>query len=157
MKYRFPIFILFVFCHGCFSIKGAKENKTGKADPDQIQTDFKWFENGYRDYHPDETAIAKLRTRLPLYRIIIFAGTWCPDTQRILPGFYKAIDEAGYPREHTTLYLLDKKMRSAEKLEEKYHVHSVPTFIILKNEEEAGRIVENPKANIETDFANIVR
>lgn len=157
MKYGFRILILCVFCCGCSSIKGAKEIKTGKADPNQIQTDFKWFEKGYRDYHPDETAIARLKAKLPAYRILIFAGTWCPDTQRILPGFYKAIDEAGYPRENTSLYLLDKKRHSAERLEEKYQVHSVPSFIILKNGEETGRIVENPKAGIEADLAELAR
>jgi thiol-disulfide isomerase/thioredoxin len=138
-------------------MQGKKGIQTGKADPTQVQNDFKWFDNGYKNYRPDKAAINKLKATLPEYKIIIFAGTWCPDTQRILPAFYKAIDQAGYPRENTSLYLLDKKMRSAEKLEEKYQIYSVPTFILMKNNVETERIVENPKASIEADLAAILK
>jgi hypothetical protein len=138
-------------------MQGEKSIQIDKADPTQVQKDFKWFEEGYKNYQPDKTAISSLKTKLPGYRIIIFAGTWCPDTQRILPGFYKVIDQAGYSRENTTLYLLDKKMRSAEKEEEKYQVHSVPAFILLKNNVETERIIENTKASIEADLAAMLK
>jgi hypothetical protein len=138
-------------------MQGEKGIQTGKADPAQVQNDFKWFDDGYKNYQPDKAAVSSLKATASEYRIIIFAGSWCPDTQRILPGFYKAIDQAGYSRQNTTLYLLDKKMRSAEKLEEKYQVYSVPTFILLKNNVETGRIVENPKASIEADLAAILK
>jgi hypothetical protein len=157
MRNRFLIFTLLILCPGCASILGEKRIQTGKADPAQIERDFKWFDDGYKNYQPDKDAVSSLKTKLPEYRIIIFGGTWCPDTQRILPGFYKTIDQSGYSRENTVLYLLDKKMRSAEKLEEKYQVNSVPTFILLKNNVETGRIIENPKASIETDLAVILK
>jgi hypothetical protein len=156
MRYRFLLMALSL-CSGCASMQGGNEDQTGKADPAQIQKDFKWFDEGYKNYQPDDVAVSRLKARLPEYTIIIFAGTWCPDTQRILPGFYKVIDQAGYSRENTTLYLLDKKLRSAEKAEEKYQVHSIPAFILLRNNVETGRIVEDPKTSIEADLAAIVK
>jgi hypothetical protein len=157
MNLKCLVFSLFFFYCSCASTKKGQDIKPGETDPSQIQNNFKWFQNGYKAYHPDISSIRKLKESLPSYRIIIFAGIWCTDTQRLLPEFYKTIDEAGYSRDNTTLYLVDHKIHSPEKLEDTYHVKSIPAFIILKDEKEIARIVENPKTTIEDDLAKIVK
>ena len=149
-------YLIFFLC-SCASMEKTQDIKTGKTDPSQVQKDYKWFRVGYDSYHPEKSSINKLKESLPAYRIIIFGGTWCPDTQELLPSFYKTIDEAGYSRSNTTLYLIDHNFQSPERMEDTYHIKSIPTFIILKNDIEIGRIVENPKNSIEESLAEIAK
>jgi thioredoxin-related protein len=157
MKLNLYLFIILSFFLSCASTEKEQEIKTGKSDLIELRNNFEWFRTGYYTYHPDPSFISKLKVSLQPYRIIIFGGTWCRDTQRLLPQFYKAIDEAEYPEENTTLYLVDRKIHSPEKLEETYRVKSIPAFIILKDERETGRIVENIKNSIEEDLSEIVK
>ena len=85
--------------------------------------------------------------------LLVFAGTWCSDTQNLLPKFYKSLDDAGIARERVKLYLLDEQKNSPEQLEKQYQVVSVPTFIVLQNGKELGRIVESVQQSIEADLA----
>jgi thiol-disulfide isomerase/thioredoxin len=150
------LIVIILFLQSCASKQASRNIETGKANPDQLQSDYNWFSKGYKKYKPDVASVNTLKSSLGSYRIIIFGGTWCPDTQRQLPAFYKVIDEAGFPRQNTALYLVDHSKHSPERQEENYQIKSIPVFILMKDGNEKGRIVESPKVSLEKDLAAIV-
>jgi hypothetical protein len=53
--------------------------------------------------------------------------------------------------------MLDEQKQSPDGLEKKYKVSNVPTFIVLKDGEEKGRVVESVKVSLEKDLYELMR
>jgi len=60
---------------------------------------------------------------------VIFGGTWCEDTQNLLPLFYKLIEQSKYPKRKITLVGVDREKKSGNDLSEKYKITNVPTLL----------------------------
>ena len=88
--------------------------------------------------------------------ITVFFGTWCPDSRRQVPRFFRVADRAGIAPESIRLYALDRTKKSSDGLTDKYRIEKVPTFIFLKNGDEIGRITESPTTTIEGDMLAIL-
>ncbi|GAL84379.1 thioredoxin-like protein [Sporocytophaga myxococcoides] len=150
------ILIAVIAINNCIAQSSGEKDLTGKTDIKEVNSNFPWFSEGYNLYQPDTTIIKPLSDKGSKLSFIVFGGTWCGDTQRELPKFYKITDEANIKKEKITLYLLNHDKKSPEKLEKKYKIHSIPTFIILINGKEAGRIVESPQNTLEKDLLEIL-
>lgn len=122
------------------------------------ESDFAWFTRGSKAYVPDSVTVAYLKKQLPNYEIIVLMGTWCEDSQNLVPKLHKVLQAAGYPMEKYTMYGVDRA-KTAKYVEHKlYKVEKVPTIILSKDHNEVGRIVETlTKKNIESDLAAIIR
>lgn len=116
-----------------------------------------WFSENYNSYIYDTASIEVLK-RIPAgYHFIIVGGTWCTDTHREMPRFYKVIDDAAIPRDRVKVFFVDRDLQSPDMVGKKYKIKRIPTFIILDGEKEKGRIVEKPKASLEKDIVKIVK
>ncbi|EDP98322.1 thioredoxin family protein [Kordia algicida OT-1] len=121
-----------------------------------------WFSTNYEAYQPDAIITKKLQRKLKKYNITIFMGTWCGDSKREVPRFYKVLEAASFPESKLQVIGLNNA-RSAYKQgpngEEKgLNIHRVPTFIVYnKKGKEIGRIVEHPVESLEADLLKIVR
>lgn len=115
-----------------------------------------WYGEGYADYRPNAETVKQLSAKLtPEYKILVFGGTWCGDTQYLLPKFYKVMD-AVQPHPAVTLVLVDRDKKSGEGIEKNYAIERVPTFIVLYNGVEKGRVVESVANTIEDDLLAII-
>ncbi|WMJ74193.1 thioredoxin family protein [Cytophagaceae bacterium ABcell3] len=128
----------------------------GKTEYKELQT-FEWYELGYENYRPKKRVVNDLGNDLNQFQVLIFGGTWCPDTQKLLPHFYKVLHDAGYPLDDVSLYLLDFDKSSPEGEEENYAIKYIPTLVLMKDGEEVGRIVERVKKSVEVDLREIIR
>lgn len=117
---------------------------------------FDWFRRGYDNYVPNASALEVLRQKSNGISFLVFGGTWCEDTQNLLPVFVKVTDAAGISRNRITLYFTDRDKHSPEGLENQYGVTRVPTFIMVRNGVELGRITESVSQSIEADLADIL-
>jgi thiol-disulfide isomerase/thioredoxin len=117
-----------------------------------------WFIKGYDSYNPDNDVINQLNA-IPkdILTIKIVLGTWCPDSRREVPRFMRVIDLWQYPAEKITFIGVDNAKLSPVGEYESLNIERVPTFIIYKNNIEAGRIIENPKTSLEQDMVNILK
>lgn len=129
----------------------------GYTDEQQLASEFEWFRQGYASYSPDSADVKQLSTALVPYTLLVFGGVWCGDTKRLLPKFYKTLDQAGISHDKVKLYLVNEKKRSHEKLEKNYTIKWVPVFIILKDGKEVGRITEKTEVSIEADLFNLIK
>ena len=113
-----------------------------------------WFDNGYQSYQLDSAAIANID--LNEMEILTFMGTWCSDSQREIPHFYRILDEIDYPNNKMTLIAIDEDKANPEKPINEWSIEYVPTIIFIKNEKEIGRIVEAPAETLEKDMLQIL-
>jgi thiol-disulfide isomerase/thioredoxin len=117
---------------------------------------YPWYNTGYEAYTPNKEAVAQLDKAFTAeHKLLVFGGTWCSDTQNLLPKFYKAMDAMQQSPE-IQLVMVDMKKESGENIEKGYSIEYVPTFIVLKNDKEIGRVVETVKESIEADLASIL-
>lgn len=124
----------------------------------EADTTFKWFPTNFKYAQPAKNAIEIFNQQKNYFKLIVFGGTWCEDTQNLLPLFYKLIEKSEYPQKKITLVGVDRQKQSGNELSAKYHIKNVPTFIVLKNDgSEVGRVVEYGKYNeIDRELAEIV-
>jgi thiol-disulfide isomerase/thioredoxin len=116
-----------------------------------------WYIKGYDEYQPDKQVVGKLALiNKENLSIKIVMGTWCPDSRREMPRFMKILDLWGFPLEEVTFIGVDNTKVAPVGDYEKLGIERVPTFIILENKVEAGRIIENPVTSLEQDMLNIL-
>lgn len=118
-----------------------------------------WFSTVYNSYEPDEIVVGELKNFLTDITIKLFLGTWCGDSKREVPRFLKVLNAAGFPESQLDMIALSSKpgmyKKSPENYETGLNIHRVPTFIIYKNKEEVGRIIESPVETLEKDLLSI--
>jgi thiol-disulfide isomerase/thioredoxin len=83
-------------------------------------------------------------------------GTWCPDSRREVPRFMRILDLWQFPPGKVTFIGVDNTKLAPVGDFDRLEIERVPTFIILKNNVEAGRIIENPETSLEQDIINIL-
>ncbi len=115
-----------------------------------------WFKSGYDSYEPSAEALETIKKNISEYEIIGFMGTWCGDSRREVPKFFKLLDAAGYDLSKLTMVGVDRSKTTPENLEEGHNITRVPTFIFMKNGKEVNRFVEYSQESLEEDVAKIV-
>lgn len=133
-------------------LKGIINKGTLDSDSNYI-----WLSRDMKYIKPSETAVATFKTQKNKFNLIVFGGTWCEDTQNLLPKFYKLIEKSEYPEKNIMLVAVDRNKQTINDLHAKYKVTQVPTFIVMQGDKEIGRVVEYGKYNdIEKELAEIV-
>lgn len=115
-----------------------------------------WFDSRYEEYETDKEVIEQLKGEINNYTIKGFMGTWCGDSKRETPRFYKILDETGFNQDYFELITVGRNKKTPDNLQEGYDLLRVPTFIFFKDGKEVGRYVEYPRETIEKDILKIV-
>lgn len=116
-----------------------------------------WYLKGFESYNPVREVIEKLKAiNQDDLTIKIVMGTWCPDSRREVPRFMKVLEQWGLPTEKVTFIGVDISKIAPVGGYEELGIERVPTFIIMKNKIETGRIIENPVTSLEQDMLNIL-
>jgi len=97
-----------------------------------------------------------IRMVQPGAEFLVFLGTWCGDSKREVPRFMKIADMAGIPAERIRLCGVDRAKKSPDGAAAPYAIERVPTFIVLRDGKEEGRIVERPVGTLEGDLLTIL-
>jgi thiol-disulfide isomerase/thioredoxin len=150
---RIPAFVLFLFiavqniyaqpaevttdAQGEKIIKGFFEKSLLIADPA-----FSWYAANQKNFVPNADAVKAFSENKESIHILAFGGTWCDDTKSLLPKFFALTDAAGFPDNKITMIGVDRDKKTLHHLAEAFQVINVPTFIVLKNGKEIGRVVE---------------
>jgi hypothetical protein len=102
----------------------------------------------------DEQAATALATVPPGAEVTVFLGTWCSDSRREVPRFWRALDQVGgmVPFDVTYVAVDRDKKAEPESLVAGRNLRFVPTFIVSRDGHEVGRVVEEAPDGIETDL-----
>ena len=116
-----------------------------------------WFMDNY-DAHPlNETLVSQIDSLFSEIEVTIYMGTWCKDSQREVPGFFRIIDALDANDQINRLVGLNEGKISHDGSAEEAGITNVPTFIFSKKGEEINRIVEFPIISLEQDILNILQ
>ena len=115
-----------------------------------------WFNSVYDTYKVDTAAVQNLADSLKGVKITIVMGTWCSDSRREVPRFYKILDKIKYPSNDVTLITVGRDRKGRGEETKGMDIELVPTFIFYRNGKELGRIVESPKVSLEKDMEKIL-
>jgi thiol-disulfide isomerase/thioredoxin len=116
-----------------------------------------YFLPEYKAYEANDSLVQLLKGKINDYQITIVFGSWCSDSQEQVPRFYKILDQAGYDENNLTVIAVNRGKHTEEADISGLDIERVPTFIVYKHGEEAGRIIETPENTLEEDLWKIVR
>lgn len=116
----------------------------------------RWFDESYKQHPLDTVTMRAIKDVLTQTDITLFMGTWCEDSQREVPAFFKALDIVGIDASHINLITISEDKTAPEALLEGRDIQYVPTIIFEKEGKELGRIVEYSIYSIEKDMAKIL-
>ena len=133
----------------------------GKHTFDELKgsTDYTWFDKGVVSYPPTPAFIDSLKKFKKPYTLYILGGTWCDDTQKLLPQLYVVLKTINKKIDtEVTLYFVDRDKKSPDGTEATYELKNVPTIIVYnKANVEVGRIIESVKISVEADLLQILK
>ena len=118
-----------------------------------------WFDEEYNRYQIDQSSLAELKKeKLNSYNIILVMGTWCEDSHREVPRFFKILEATKYPESKLTIIAVNRKKEAPSGEEGLYNIQRVPTIIVQKYGKEIGRIIESPSSGyLERDLLEILK
>jgi thiol-disulfide isomerase/thioredoxin len=108
-------------------------------------TTFKWYGMNQKGYNPNATALENLLKQKDSVQLLVFMGTWCEDSQNIIPKFYSLTEKAGFADKKITLIGVDRNKKTYSHLTDALNITNVPTIIVYKKGKEIGRVVEYGK------------
>ncbi|MBN8837016.1 MAG: thioredoxin family protein [Sphingobacteriia bacterium] len=167
IKFRFILLLLIVSVAGCshkLQYQSYYNNRNEKVLKGFVNrsviekdTSYKWFDENMKWGKLNEQAVETFRTKKNDFTMVVFAGTWCEDTQTLLPVFYRLVAESGYSEKNITLYCVDRDKQTTKELAQKFNPTHTPTFIVLHNNKEIGRVTEYGKYGaIDKELGEIV-
>lgn len=115
-----------------------------------------WFTKNFNSYSIDSTTIKGLKENLKEVEIKGFMGTWCGDSKRETPHFYKILETADFNFKKLQLITVNRSKKTPDNLQKGYNIIRVPTFIFYKDGKEIGRYVEYARESLEKDMLAIV-
>lgn len=135
------------------------ENIIGKFSKEDLLEDpySIWYTKNYSAYNVDEEKAAALKLLLNDVEVTTFMGTWCGDSKREVPRFYKILESAGIETSDISLIGVTRQKNTPDGLEKGLEITNVPTFIFTKDGKEIGRIVEYPIESLEADMLKILK
>jgi thiol-disulfide isomerase/thioredoxin len=123
---------------------------TGEIERDAILENEERWEQRYDETDLDGDVAEALSEVEPGARVEVYLGVWCGDSMREVPRFWRALDAAGDVPFDVKHVGLDETFSAGDVSLEEFNIEAVPTFIVYRDGEEVGRIVEDAPENIET-------
>ena len=111
----------------------------------QNDTSYKWYNSSAGSYKPDTATVSAFERNKNKVQFVVFGGTWCEDTQFILPKFFKLQEISGVTDGAITFFGVNRQKKSLASIADAFKIINVPTIIIMKDGKEAGRVVEYGK------------
>jgi len=116
-----------------------------------------WFQLEYDTYIVDNETLDKINPdRLENLEITVVLGTWCSDSQREFPRFYKILEKIGFSFDYLTIIGVNRLKQAPDTHANELKIELVPTFIFSINGKEIGRIIESPELSLEKDLIKII-
>ncbi len=164
MKALFIVFVLaLTACGTTKQASSASIDADGNLVGIAVKSDFEkepfkvWFDKEYKDYTIDKVVANRLKPLLKKVKIKAVMGTWCGDSRRETPAFYKLLDAVDFNYKNLQMICVDRNKTATNNEQAGLNIERVPTFIFYKNAKEINRVVEYPRETLEEDFLNILQ
>lgn len=133
------VVLVFSSCH--------KQYLTGYYSQEEFTQACEWKTKVNEKYEPKSEWMDSIATINDSVNVRIFLGTYCPDSKKWVPRFFKLRPEL--PISLLEVVSIDTTKKDDRGWARKAGIKKVPTFIFYKDEQEIGRITEKPKMRLE--------
>jgi thiol-disulfide isomerase/thioredoxin len=117
-----------------------------------------WYGSNQNGFKLDSNVVAAMEASKGKVQYVIFGGTWCEDTQNILPKFFKLQEASGVSDNAITFFAVDRSKKTLGNVADAFKITNVPTIIVMKDGKETGRVVEYGKGGRwDKDVAELVK
>lgn len=115
-----------------------------------------WFDIEYKYYLPQDSTLSLIKDKMDEISITVVMGTWCEDSRREVPHFFKIVDAFKFDETKIDLICVDRSKVGLTDEVDGMGINFVPTFIFYREGKEIGRIIETPFETLEKDLAEIL-
>ncbi len=106
---------------------------------------FRWYNSNQSSYTPTTEIVNAMEASKEKVQFVVFGGTWCEDTQFILPKFFKLQEQSGFPDKSISFFAVNREKQTLGNVAAVFKIVNVPTIIVMKDGKEVGRVVEYGK------------
>jgi thiol-disulfide isomerase/thioredoxin len=143
-------------------VPDAEEKKylLGFISKEQItkDPDFTWYAQNSKYFKPKKEHIDIIREKAYDFQVILFTGTWCHDSQQIIPKYFSLLEAAEFPEHRMVIVGMDRQKTVPGNLHRPLNIINVPTLIVLKDGVEVGRVVEYGNTGmVDADLTEIIK
>jgi len=110
------------------------------------EASFTWYNDNQKNYKPSTELLNGFENVKSKVHFVVFGGTWCDDTQFILPKFFKLQQLSGMPDSCISFFGVNRDKKTIENVSAAFNITNVPTIIVMKSGKEIGRVVEYGKS-----------
>jgi hypothetical protein len=107
-------------------------------------------------YQPEPEAVDKLRGLGREVVIEVYFGSWCSDSMAHVSAFFKVLDLADTPLLRAVYFGVPEAKDKRAPYTGGRKIDKLPTFVVMVDGREAGRIIETPKKSVEEDLVRIL-
>jgi len=150
----FLLLFLFVCSQPSFS---QNADIVGKTTSEEVREQYKIFDIYTKRYSPNSESLKYLAEIQDSVQIFVLFGTWCHDSKKQIPAFIKTIELAQNPLINVEYTGVSRKKNEPNEILERWMIKRTPTFIIYRNGQEYGRIIEEPVHSMEQDLVSILK
>lgn len=126
------------------------------------ETSREWIVEHHPTWAPEDAAapdraVAKKLSQVPAGATVdVYLGTWCSDSRREVPRFWRALKLAGEVPFQVNYVGLDRSFEAGDVDLSRVGVEAVPTFVVKRDGEEVGRVVEKSPQEIEKHLLDLL-
>lgn len=129
----------------------------GPTTREQIESAVPEWVQAEVEAQPDVQVARSLASVEPGAEVTVFLGTWCGDSRREVPRFWKALAEAGFDVPFGIHYVgVDRDKKEPANELAANDIRYLPTFIVRRDGRETGRIVETSPHGVEHDLLDLL-
>lgn len=108
------------------------------------------------DYSSPSKQVKQLKQVNEEISLVTYFGVWCHDSQREVPRMLKLLDRVANSHISHQMIALDYQKTEPHGRATAASIVSTPTFVVLKEGIEIGRIVETPNSSLAADLLAII-
>ena len=116
-----------------------------------------WFNDEFDRVNINSQVAKDLKPFANDLEIFVFMGTWCEDSQRELPPFFKMLMAMEFDQEHLKMFAMSEEKSTPSNFEQGLEINYIPTIIFFKNGKEINRFVEFPLNSLESDILKLIK
>jgi hypothetical protein len=148
-----PIVLPFLLAAGLFP---GQQEILGPVTRDELLAKYPEWQAVAAAYAPAPEAVERLRAVSREVLVEVVLGTWCDDSKSHVSEFLKVLEVVDNPLLRATFVgVPEDKTKRAPYIQGK-EIVKIPTFIVLIDGVEKGRIIENPVETMEDDLLAII-
>lgn len=125
-----------------------------------VQNDgsYNWYTQSQTGYKPDSATLNAFEAARKKVQFVVFGGTWCEDTQAVLPKFFRLLEMTGVEDTVVSFFGVNRDKKTIGSIADAFNIKNVPTIIVMKEGKEIGRVVEYGKTGRwDKELAEIVK